>query len=86
MPCPSEAVYYLQGYSIIHPHIPGSSRFESPGRYPDAPGRLHDGYYPSGEREPPRDHAHSSRDYDRGHPLAPSFDHRERSMEDRFDR
>ncbi|XP_069682832.1 zinc finger CCCH domain-containing protein 13-like isoform X3 [Periplaneta americana] len=61
----------------------GSSRFESPTRYSDAP-RSRDGYYPS-ERDPPRDYSRSSRDYDRGHG-PPGFDHRERSREDRFDR
>lgn len=65
----------------------GSSRFESPGRYADAPTRSRDGYYPSGERQPPRDYPRSSQDYDRGHgPVPPGFDHKERSREDRFDR
>ncbi|XP_023715942.1 thyroid hormone receptor-associated protein 3 isoform X3 [Cryptotermes secundus] len=64
----------------------GSSRFESPGRYADAPSRSHDSYYPSGEREPPRDYPHSAQDYGHGHGPAPGFDHRERSREDRFDR
>lgn len=67
-----------------YPGIPGSSRFESPVRYADAPPRSHDGFYPSGEWVPPRDYPHSSRDYDRG--PAADFDRRERSREDRFDR
>lgn len=63
-----------------------SSRFESPGRYSDAPPpRSRDGYYPPpSEREaPPR----SSRDYDRSHgPPPSSFEPRERSRDDRFER